>query len=304
MRETGQGPATKTKYAPSQTVRMHRRQLFHWIGSHLVHHRRLDDSTREKYVSCLRSSLQQGLWLRVPRDPDILLDGEHFEVTRPICCFTETGLDDIEDHSRKYGRLGLGFPKRFVLENGGRPVNYLLGKKTDPSMQAWLRLAETLQRPEVQESLSDVDKSELNDCLSFVSHFLKAMKHTSQKKFVPRKETERKMTKGQGKPVPNPHQRLFGSPLHFLEEREWRFVLRKLGKRLIPRGVRKNVTGNSTEEADWLMPYTAGKDLFTVVFPDNGTLAMAVDDSFIRSKLFDKSRPHVTLLTLEDIGTF
>lgn len=304
MVENGKDPGRRSRYAPSQSVRLHRRQLFHWIGSDLVERGEINDEIRQEYVSYLRDSLDRGLWLKCPRQQERLLDGLHFEVKKPICCFTETSLDEIKDHSRKYGRLGLGFPKRFVLERGGRPVNYLLGQRNDEYMLAWHRLAKILGTPDVLGSLSDKKKSDVKESLSFVSHFLKEMKQPSEKRSTPRKQTEPNRAERTHKSIPDPYQRSFGGPLHFLEEREWRFVLGCTRNKTIPRGALKNDENIGSSDPSWFVPYEPGKDLFTVVFPDNATLAKAIMDNEVRAKLFRNNSPHVTLLTLDDLGTF
>src|SRR5690349_5406552 len=106
---------------------IHRQQLFHWIGSHIDSRRagqrgKLDDAARTEYVSCLRGALKHGLWVKTPRDPDFLGKGDLIKVTRPIACFTEWTLGQSLPHTTRYGRLGLGFPKRFVLSRGGQPL--------------------------------------------------------------------------------------------------------------------------------------------------------------------------------------
>lgn len=309
MAENLPASTPRSRYAPSQPVRLHRRQLFHWIGEHLSKARKINDDIRRQYVACLQRSLQHGLWLKPPREPDVLLDGKHFKVTQPICCFTETSLDEIDDHSRKYGRLGLGFPKRFVLERGGRPVNYLLGKKDDVSVRAWQRIAELLGKPEIAKQLSSGEAQDLKDCLRFVSHFLKPMSPSLKTKRKPQSPlpSPPKKPPTHSDPEDRRHTRAYGSPLGFLEEREWRFVLHRMGKKTVPKLARENPAfeeSSKPPEPQWLVPYEPGKDLFTIVFPDNATLAMAVDNDSLRSELFREGRPHVTLLTLEDLGTF
>lgn len=163
---------------------------------------------------------------------------------------------------------------------------------------------QTTVKPEVLEALSDKERNEVQESLSFVSHFYKAMNVVPQKRASPSKRVRVKKTEQRKKPVAKSHQRSFGGPLHYLEEREWRFVVRQERKRLIPKGVQENRNNAAPHEPPWLMPYTPGKDLFTVVFPDNVTLAMAIDDDDVRGALFQKDRPHVTVLSLDDLGTF
>jgi hypothetical protein len=86
--------------------------------------------------------------------------------------------------------------------------------------------------------------------------------------------------------------------LHYLEEREWRIVYDKT--------LRKYFEDCSSTHGgpDYLLPFEAGKELFTVVLPDNCTVNLAMRDAWLRNKFFPKNSPHVTLLSFEDIGTF
>ena len=107
---------------------IHRQQLFHWIGIHIeakAPGRFLTDALRDEYIDCLEDALNNGLWAKVPGTPDQLGDGKLIKVSRPITCFTEWSLGQSLPHTQRYGRMALGFPKRFVLERGGQPVTYV-----------------------------------------------------------------------------------------------------------------------------------------------------------------------------------
>ena len=55
---------------------------------------------------------------------------------------------------------------------------------------------------------------------------------------------------------------------------------------------------------EFYLPFEPGRELFTAVLPDNRTVSMAAQEKNIRKYLFPKDAPHVTLLSLQDIGTF
>jgi hypothetical protein len=116
-------------------LRLHRRQLFHWIGGNLESDRKMNaDQKASAYIEYLRGSLDKGLWIKPPREKDELGKDGEFRINSPICCFTETTLSEIEFHNRTYGKLGLGFPKRFVMTHGGRPVNYINAQTPPPDI--------------------------------------------------------------------------------------------------------------------------------------------------------------------------
>lgn len=47
-------------------------------------------------------------------------------------CFTEIRLSQAEAHAERYGKLGIGFARDFIMKKGGRPVIYI-PHKTDPN---------------------------------------------------------------------------------------------------------------------------------------------------------------------------
>ena len=292
------------RFTKSSKRRVHERLVFHWIGSHLENDSSLDaEAKSNRYVECLRNSLSpdQGLWLNPPRVNDVLGKNEQFKVTLPICCFTETSLDEIHEHSSRYGRMGLGFPKKFVLDNGGRPVNYIKDHSSDPTLKSWEKLQEILEQPKIREAMTTHEEEEFDVHFKFVTHFLKRIQQ-------PRSPTTRRAT-GRKKKVAKPKasklpKRAFGAPLHYLEEREWRIVCQQDSKPKRP----KRAVVNSHAEMDGgpacFLPYTPGKDLFTVVFPDTHTMAKAMSDPEVHKALLSPGGPHISLLTIDDIGTF
>jgi len=77
------------------------------------------DALVKECLSQLRNSLENGLWVKSPRFPEQFdFKGKHFSLNAPICCFTEWSLGESLPHTAEYGRIGLGFPKRWVIEHG------------------------------------------------------------------------------------------------------------------------------------------------------------------------------------------
>jgi len=297
-------PATKAK---EPGLRLHRRQLFHWIGSDLERDRKLNAEQRaQKYVQYLRGSLQQGLWLRLPRKPENFGPRDEFRLQSPICCFTETMLDEIEFHNREYGRLGLGFPKRFVLSQGGRPVNYVNGVGADPSFQAWDKLRRKLSDSRVAAVMSPKEWEELQAEFVYLSAFLKMMKPTPKRRTTTKKvgaEASTDETQVKGK-RPIPIKRHYGQILEYIEEREWRIVLKQQSRQTFPRSVISNPSREPDASPPFLLPYRAAHDLFTVVLPDARTKHAALQDNVVRSLLIPADGPPVTILALDDLSTF
>ncbi len=288
---------------------IHRQQLFHWIGSHIDDKAtgntgRLTDDLREEYVSALRGALQNGLWVKTPRDPDFLGRGDLIKVTRPITCFTEWTLGQSLPHTTLYGRLGLGFPKRFVLARGGQPITYVRdSSRRDPYTSALLALARAFkQDPKLPAALGK-KLNVLRDHFDYLSHFNKKIKRPAPHKVIPLSKKAALPSRRVAKPAsgtkePDPFVRSFGGTLHFLEEREWRIVFDNSLGEFFARGP------GGAGQPEYFLPFESGRELFTVALPDNRTLNLAMQQKDIRWRLFPREAPHVTVLSLQDIGTF
>jgi hypothetical protein len=95
----------------------------------------------------------------------------------------------------------------------------------------------------------------------------------------------------------DPFARKFGLPLDLAEEREWRIVFHHdlLSRKIIVRG---------PGTPPYFVPYKPGTELFTIALPDNRTVHRVLQDDRLCHELFRGNRPHVTIVSLEDVGTF
>jgi hypothetical protein len=284
---------------PTRYNGIHKHRLFHWIGRHIdypgggtIERRpRLKDEQRREYLACLRGILapRKGLWVKPPGEPDRLGDGALVKVDRPIVCFTEWSLDESLPHTMRYGRLGLGFPKQFVLRHGGQPVTYVRDRvRGDPFTRAMMVLARHLHG----EGDREEDKH-VREAFAYVSQFLKRIDRAEPSR-LHRRRVHRRPPSARP-PVRDPFRRSFGRTLEYLEEREWRIVFEEK----IAEGWNRG-----RKEPPYYLPIRPGFELFTVVLPDNRTVNLALGDRRLRDALFPKNAPHVTILSLEDIGTF
>ena len=293
---------------------IHRQQLYHWFGRHIDYTdpndedsrvKTLDDDKRKQYLSDLRNVLnpKMGLWMKTPRAADQIGDGRLVKVRQPILCFTEWSLSDSRPHSYKYGRLGLGFPRKFVLGLGGQPVSYIAAAKNEPNYftESLLKIARHFRG--YKGDNADVLEKEFQ----FLTQFIKKLKMEQADKEVRDKARSvkriGKSQTGRAAPVPT-FSKQFGKTLEFLEEREWRVVYHDaLVHRL---KIFKNQS-RPKNGPDYFVPVRPGQDLFTVVLPDYRTahlLHTSAQFKDILPRLCPQDQPHVTLLTLEDIGTF
>jgi hypothetical protein len=278
---------------------IHKHQLFYWLASKLDREAglrgQLRPAARREYIEYLRGSLENGIWLKSPRDPEtITFRGVSQPLDKAMACFTEWSLNESRPHTTEYGRMGLGFSKAWMIDHGGQPVTYFNHSAKSPFLKTLVSLLIRLKS----------DPKALEELL-YVIHFTKRIHKSSGKPkagaaaILPATRILRHRKKRTLSRVPDAYARFWSTTMPYLEEREWRIVehpalvKRKL---LIP--------NRSIGDPKYYLPFEAGKDLFTVVLPDNRTVSEVLNEKWFTDRLFPKNGPHVTALSLQDIGTF
>src|SRR5260221_14510840 len=105
--------------------------LVHWTGKDICTNRNdLSDSHRRDYVERARSILQDGFWVTRPKEQLIGSSpgsdaSSSCDYVIDVSCFTEVRLSQAELHSQRYGLLGIGVERKFVLDRRGGPVHYV-----------------------------------------------------------------------------------------------------------------------------------------------------------------------------------
>lgn len=114
--------------------------LIHWTGKDIdreydqpwdkVDKSKTSKNCTEAYIKRLTNTLKYGLWMTKEEKDDFYFDGREISIpTIPQVCFTELKLSESRKHARRYGRLGIGFKRPFVLDRFGRPLVYYHHKK-------------------------------------------------------------------------------------------------------------------------------------------------------------------------------
>jgi hypothetical protein len=293
---------------------IHRQQLFYWMG------RSIDDrNSKRKFLSDelvtevlrqLRGSLERGIWVKTPRYPEKFeLRGEVFALNLPIACFTEWSLGDSLPHTMEYGRIGLGFPKRWVIERGGQSVTYFRHNQKGNFLQAVFRLLAAQGTGKASGEWKPKPRATGFEELRYLLHFakmirLKAAKPPRAKALKPPAARAPKAKQAPAAVEAQMFKRKFGMPLQFLEEREWRIVYHPGGKEFV----------KGPGVPDYYLPYLPGEEMFTLVLPDNKVVSRVLQSDWFTERLFTpwkhypalKKRrvPPVTVLSHSDIGTY
>jgi hypothetical protein len=150
----------------------HSKFLVHWSGRDLES--LSDHEKKEKYALRLKDWYQNGLFTKLTRDPELAirlsgpgpvnkLKNEQFV----RLCFTEVRLSQADEHSQRYGRLGIGFNSDLIADKGGRPVIYL----------PWEAKARLLEQSifEAWEKAKASANAELEQLLGWIVAFCKPM---------------------------------------------------------------------------------------------------------------------------------
>ena len=111
--------------------------LIHWTGNDIdsVYDQQWFESDRsrtnkncdvtDRYLKRLYDILQFGIWMTSEYESPFCVNGNPVQIpSTPRSCFTELKLSQSRQHARRYGRLGIGFKRLFVIQRSGRPVIY------------------------------------------------------------------------------------------------------------------------------------------------------------------------------------
>jgi hypothetical protein len=237
--------------------------------------------------------------------------GHRFALKEPIACFTEWSLGQSLIHTAEYGRIGFGFPKRWVIERGGQSVTYFRHSERGSFLHSIFRLLQALAR-EGKDGDWIASNHAFTD-LRYVLHFAKMIREKkaleSRRLPAPAAMPQRLAQVRKKKPTQAARDtqtfgRKFGRPLRFVQEREWRIVYHGDNKRF--------VKGPGCPE--YYLPYVPGEELFTLVLPDNKVVSRVLQSDWFVERLFEPWKhyrqlsgrrvPPVTLLAHTDIGTF
>jgi hypothetical protein len=294
---------------------IHRQQLFYWMGRSIDDQngkrKLLRDELVTEVLRQLRGSLEHGLWVKSPRYPEKFeLRGSSFALDLPIACFTEWSLGESLPHTSEYGRIGLGFPKRWVIERGGQSVTYFRHNEKGTFLQAVFKLLAAQGNPDAHGAWKPRPGATGFEELRYLLHFAKMIRLKAPKPsrapaaVAPPPTRGPKRRQAPAAVEAQMFKRKFGMPLQFVEEREWRIVHHPASRRF--------VKGPGVPE--YYLPYLPGDELFTLVLPDNKVVSKVLQTDWFTERLFTpwkhypglKQRrvPPVTVLSHSDIGTF
>lgn len=241
---------------------------------------------RQHYLKLLKGALNPDRGMLVSDYSELDQIGKNAPVVKPQPClfFTEQAATSSDDHWRLYGRLGMGFSKRAIFRQGGRPVIYT-GGKNDPVEKAVRILRKHFTVVSTQKERESVE------ALEFLARLIKSTgspKPQTAKK-PPTSKDARKPQAVKRVVVARPMSFPNEQRIAFLNEREWRM--------LAPQKFTAHWSCDDSKQV-WYRP-KIGSELQVVILPDNETLYEAIECNEIRGRLLARDRPPLQLLTAE-----
>lgn len=142
-------------------MNVHSKILVHWTGKQDIE-KQAEEVQASLFVGRLKDYYNNGLYLRRTEEPVL----RRLQIKNLLrLCFTEIRLSQAEDHSEKYGKLGVGFSREFILDRSGRPVIYIPFEAENSLLEESLRWS--------YENSRDYD--EIHKPLTYVLAYVKRM---------------------------------------------------------------------------------------------------------------------------------
>ena len=223
---------------------------------------------RDKFIEHLSLILTTGLRYGIPKYNHVEQITPAIKTTRRIISFSEWNVGSSSEHARRYGHIGLGFTRKYIMSHGGRPVIYINNQKTDPVRKAMIKLLE-----------SSTKDGTLLDHAQVVASLLKIYKDPRK----PRGSRGEIKARTEGR-TPDEDRTFaldFGTGHGNLEDREWRIL-----------------DFNTQDVTPRILPCEPGK-LAMIVVPDHETLSLALKDASIHEMVLPKDKPAICMISRE-----
>ena len=104
---------------------LHTKFLVHWMGKDFEKNpNNLNDEKKEKYVERLKDIIENGFYMNLGYNRIWDNRNEWIKIDISRVCFSKIKISLAHKHAKRYGLLGIGVDRSFVLERYGNPVCY------------------------------------------------------------------------------------------------------------------------------------------------------------------------------------
>jgi hypothetical protein len=223
---------------------------------------------RDKFIEHLSLILTTGLRFGIPKCNHVEQITPAIQTKHNILCFSEWNVGSSSEHARRYGHIGLGFTRKYIMSQNGRPVIYINHKQSDLIRKAMIKLLE-----------SSTKDGTLLDHAQVVASLLKIYKDPRK----PRGSGGEIKARREGR-TPDEDRTFaldFGTGHGNLEDREWRIL-----------------DFNTQDVTPRILPCEPGK-LAMIVMPDHKTLSLALQHDRIREMVLPEGKPAICMISRE-----
>ena len=200
--------------------------------------------------------------------PEMLLGKNHTQLsyTCPMTCFTEIRLSQAKQHASRYGILGVGVSRKFALDLYGTPVHYVRNCEPEQVIGNVNDIIQFFKEISENNELPETLKtkaSKIENYHAMTVAFMKGMSHLKD-------------------------------DFQFLEENEWRIV------QFTP--LIENGKIEKLPDGSFRIPINPD-DIEVIVFPDDSTRTLALNNEKIKEWIVKRSNALVSL-TLHECTEF
>lgn len=261
---------------------LHQKLLYHWTQPDGLRQNANKESNKKfipkplprsmvdrlALIAHLKSILKEGLRYGIPKDSHTEKITDLIQTTHRLVSLSEWSVSDSTEQAYRYGHLGLGFTRKYIMSQDGRPVIYIHHQKSDPIRKAMIKLLESSSKDRV-----------LDDHAQVVASLLKLYKDPRKPRISDGERRERR--EGRTPDGDRIFALEFGGIHGNLEDREWRIL-----------------DVNSQDDKPRALLCEPGK-LAMIVMPDHKTLSLALKDDFIRDMVLPKDKPAICIMSRE-----
>ena len=104
---------------------IHSKFLIHWTGKDFDSGNNINNDIRKEYVKRLKNICEQGFRMNPGTEKIWGINNKWIEITISRICFTEIRLSQTQEPPKRFGKLGIGVHRDFVIERHGNPVFYV-----------------------------------------------------------------------------------------------------------------------------------------------------------------------------------
>jgi hypothetical protein len=219
-------------------------------------------------IAHLRSILKEGLRYNFPIGSHVEKIADLIQTRHRMISLTEWSVSDSSEHASRYGHIGFGFTRKYIMSQNGRPVIYINNRKNDPVRKAMIKLLESSSKNHA-----------LLDHAQLLASLLKLYKDPRN----PRKSNDEPRERNPGRTPDKDHNYglRFGGIHGNLEDREWRIL-----------------DAGALDCAPRILPCEPG-NLAMIVLPDHKTLTLAFKDKCIRDIVLNPDKPAICVISRE-----